>query len=593
VAVLRRLGLEGLYQYSSEVAPGSASHKAACINGLPQSPQNGLSHQSFLPGLSPRGPDSNSFQKVELGDSSSLFIAGSVLQLRGEAAVPSPLLDDRTGHILAFNGEVFGGLHVSDGQNDSTALFGALLEATSVPLILSQLRGPWALVYWQARDRRLWFGRDVLGRRSLLVHWPDRRHGRLLLSSVEAFCSPSTSFSSPSSSTKPESTGEGADSEAKSGDGAVLEKFWQELTPGLYSITFEAEDGLFPTCCFFGGAVLQHHPWVGRDGLDALEAYRRPHNSLAPPHGPDSLPSMGDNQSVTDKAAWKRHALSVCPSGGEPGKNHRDYQWPPARQLSPDVQPYISDQLQLTRAAETVLASLGAAVAVRCCCDGSRVHTPYPSATASPSPLALPAAKVAVLFSGGVDSTLLAALTHQALPPGHPVDLINVCFDNGKSPDRLAAHDALQELAAFAPDRPWRLVEVNRTLEDVDRHKKHILMLLEPAGTVMDINIGAALWMAAGGVGRAVLAGTWDSQPSASEPAVEGCCPAASREVRSAARVLLLGHGADEQCAGYGRHQTKFWSSGWQGLQEELCLDMQRLWLRNLGRDDRLVCISM
>jgi len=198
-----------------------------------------------------------------------------------------------------------------------------------------------------------------------------------------------------------------------------------------------------------------------------------------------------------------------------------------------------------------------------------------------------------VLFSGGVDSTLLAALTHQALPPGHPVDLINVCFDNGKSPDRLAAHDALQELAAFAPDRPWRLVEVNRTLEDVDRHKKHILMLLEPAGTVMDINIGAALWMAAGGVGRAVLAGTWDSQPSASEPAVEGCCPAASREVRSAARVLLLGHGADEQCAGYGRHQTKFWSSGWQGLQEELCLDMQRLWLRNLGRDDRLVCISM
>ena len=28
---------------------------------------------------------------------------------------------------------------------------------------------------------------------------------------------------------------------------------------------------------------------------------------------------------------------------------------------------------------------------------------------------------------------------------------------------------------------------------------------------------------------------------------------------------------------------------GWLGLQQELVVDMQRLWQRNLGRDDRLV----
>ena len=28
---------------------------------------------------------------------------------------------------------------------------------------------------------------------------------------------------------------------------------------------------------------------------------------------------------------------------------------------------------------------------------------------------------------------------------------------------------------------------------------------------------------------------------------------------------------------------------GWQGLQEEMALDMRRLWHRNLGRDDRIV----
>jgi asparagine synthetase B (glutamine-hydrolysing) len=53
--------------------------------------------------------------------------------------------------------------------------------------------------------------------------------------------------------------------------------------------------------------------------------------------------------------------------------------------------------------------------------------------------------------------------------------------------------------------------------------------------------------------------------------------------------VVLLGHGADEQCAGYGRHRTRFRAGGWDGLAEELALDVGRLWQRNLGRDDRLV----
>lgn len=51
--------------------------------------------------------------------------------------------------------------------------------------------------------------------------------------------------------------------------------------------------------------------------------------------------------------------------------------------------------------------------------------------------------------------------------------------------------------------------------------------------------------------------------------------------------MALLGTGADEQLAGYGRHRTSFRERGWGGLASELELDVSRLWLRNLGRDDR------
>ena len=61
---------------------------------------------------------------------------------------------------------------------------------------------------------------------------------------------------------------------------------------------------------------------------------------------------------------------------------------------------------------------------------------------------------MAVLFSGGLDSMVLAALAHLHAPSEEPIDLLNVCFDpKHQSPDRLTAAAGLLELQAAFPSR--------------------------------------------------------------------------------------------------------------------------------------------
>jgi asparagine synthetase B (glutamine-hydrolysing) len=114
-----------------------------------------------------------------------------------------------------------------------------------------------------------------------------------------------------------------------------------------------------------------------------------------------------------------------------------------------------------------------------------------------------------------------------------------------------------------------------------------LLELLCPACSVMDLNIGAALWLAARAQGILHLP-TFSNCPMA-PPATPTSSSSHGQLYCSCARVVLLGHGADEVFAGYGRHRTAFRVGGLLRLQAELELDMQRLWLRNLGRDDRLI----
>jgi asparagine synthetase B (glutamine-hydrolysing) len=172
----------------------------------------------------------------------------------------------------------------------------------------------------------------------------------------------------------------------------------------------------------------------------------------------------------------------------------------------------------------------------------------------------------AVLFSGGLDSAVVAALA--ARHSVHPLHLYNVSFGPTfeKSADRQAALVTHQALQAQYPDKTITFRDIVVTWEHICEHESHVRTILQPKETLMDVNIATALWFASSGGG-------------------------ANRDEcnKERPRVLLLGMGADELLGGYGRHRKSFERGGWEELQEELQMDQSRFWERNLGRDDRIV----
>ena len=196
---------------------------------------------------------------------------------------------------------------------------------------------------------------------------------------------------------------------------------------------------------------------------------------------------------------------------------------------------------------------------------------------------------LAVLFSGGLDSTVLALLANEFVPDSLPIDLINLAFCP-KAPDRQTGWSSYLELKRIAPGRKWNFIAVDIAVEELTECREQtIKKIIYPLNTVLDDSIGCAMFFAGSGKGRLIQdePAIVDSKEDQDIDDLIDRYPSIDYETKS--KVLLLGQGADEQLAGYSRHRTAFKIGSWPALQNEMNLDVTRISSRNLGRDDRMI----
>ncbi|XP_047457531.1 asparagine synthetase domain-containing protein 1 [Mugil cephalus] len=499
-------------------------------------------NQTLYEHLKRRGPSWS--QELTVAGTSPCYqclFSAHVLHMRG-LLTPQPVRDD-SGNVLVWNGEVFGGFPLTAEEND-TAVVSQRLSSCSSPsqilTVLSAIQGPWGFVYYQKAGDCLWFGRDFFGRRSLLWKF-DAEVGALTLTSVAA--------SGPDQST------------------------WQEVPAvGVYRTDLKAFSES-------GSLSFELYPWAhaGKDvsslcNETILECVPRGTTAVMNQSGlvltSHLCPlNVSTPESLNNTESHSNSHLSV-----------EDLEELLLNQEEPDqVNPLI---VVLSEAVRRRVQSL----------PFIRDHSPLTNDQAS----------VAILFSGGIDSMILAALADRHIPAPQPIDLLNVAFklqepkklnqsakksknkpteskthlrtfDPFDVPDRITGRAGLKELQDLNPDRRWNFVEINVTQEELQKMRlQRICHLVHPLDTVLDDSIGCAVWFAARGTGVIVEDG--DQRP-----------------FTSTAKVVLTGIGADEQLAGYSRHRVRFKTSGHEGLIQELAMELGRISSRNLGRDDRVI----
>ncbi|KAI0223842.1 hypothetical protein L0F63_002261, partial [Massospora cicadina] len=469
---------------------------------------------------------------------------GHTLFLRGVRPTPQPLSHPVTSDVLCWNGEVFGGLQVEPQANDGIVVLdrlAGLKTHAEICAFLNALKGPHAFVFYKVgcgssgdvgiwvSDIALWHSNAGVDR--LLGGRPRDGLFRKGLAWDPVFTASRRPSRYPLPLAGPRLR---RPSPSPILNGGLGSGRWVEVEPALSCIDLEA------VAC--AANLETFEPFITVLGRNEPKPTAGP----IPPH----------LAIILSEPAFQ---LRPQEGGGSAGEVFRAH---------------LADEafLEAVNGFERVLEE-----AVRLRVVSIPRHG-KPSLNRS----ATGAARLAVLFSGGVDCTVLAYYAHPFVPAGEPIDLLNVSFENPRvaaasltrghpvppAPDRVTGLASLAELRRLCPGRVFRFVAIDVPFAEVEEHRHHLQVLLHPNVTEMDLSIAMAFWFAARGRGTDGVSG-------------EG--------YTSEARVLLSGLGADEQLGGYSRHRSAYQRRSVQGLMDEIQLDVARLAKRNLGRDDRAI----
>ena len=226
---------------------------------------------------------------------------------------------------------------------------------------------------------------------------------------------------------------------------------------------------------------------------------------------------------------------------------------------------------------------------------------------------------VIIMFSGGLDSSLIAAIACEVLPPEISVDLVNVSFAPATSADRFTAIFSFHDLKKLFPNRALRMICADYSIETLLEKERLLMDLCSPKASLMDFNVAAALHFASKGEGFEFNPSFFDSDEFAELCAkMDGQSGPTDKNsydygvitnkitsidpelyyhsshdwIRSPSKVVFSGLGADEVWSGYSRYKTAGIRGGISGLKAEMSLDLDRLWHRNMGRDDRAISVN-
>ena len=213
-----------------------------------------------------------------------------------------------------------------------------------------------------------------------------------------------------------------------------------------------------------------------------------------------------------------------------------------------------------------------------------------------------------ISFSGGLDSSLMTYYTLLETDNNINIDLFNLSFEKS-SPDRITGIISYKELIDKFPNRKINLILIDKeyNTDITPIFQKKILNLIFPRNTHMDFNISSAKYLSTNKQGYLVDKIKLIQYFQQNEEIVNENLIKKSDEktyqnnimtkkiqnfeyekfttmdkiYNSEAKIILDGLGADEIFGGYLRYKNG-------DIENQMKKDLDRLWLRNCGRDDRV-----